>query len=478
MKYRKTKQIVVFAALLLISAAARAQTTAFNYQGKLTDAGNPANGSYQMQFRLFDAISGGSQIGATISDVAVTASQGVFAVKLDFGANALNGANRWLEIAVRHNSGESYTTLAPREQIASSPYSVRTLSAQQADLALDANRLGGVLASEYVTTSSVGNSFIKNATSPQQTAGFNINGNGLVGGNLGVGATSPTARLEIFNTTGEGFALTNGTARLRANFTGNTTFFGTSTNTSFGLHANGGINGGLFLENTGNIGIGTIFPNHKLTIDTLGGPNWTTQNWGGAIALRNASAIGWQLNSSNLSFGIGQSTDGLSFFRTTSVPGTTGGAPNYDLQITNAGNVGIGTTLPNAKLFVQGEASNGVGIAVTGNASQSRDKGGWAKALLYINQNGTIARCYNGLTGASTGNCGFSVTRVSSGVYDVNFGFQVDDRFFSLTTFNNLPQDGCNAGWITLDALVGNVARITAACSGGFIDKPVMILVF
>jgi hypothetical protein len=56
----------------------------------------------------------------------VTVEQGIFTVKLDFGANALSGANRWLEIAVRHNSGESYSMLAPREQIASSPYAVRT----------------------------------------------------------------------------------------------------------------------------------------------------------------------------------------------------------------------------------------------------------------------------------------------------------------------------------------------------------------
>src|SRR5258706_202609 len=69
-------------------------------------------------------------------------------------------------------------------------------------------------------------------------------------------------------------------------------------------------NGSLTLDTSGSIGINPIFPNHKLTIDTLGGPTWTTQAWGGAIALRNSSAIGWQLNSAGQSFGIGQSSDG------------------------------------------------------------------------------------------------------------------------------------------------------------------------
>jgi hypothetical protein len=137
------------------------QTTAFNYQGRLTDGGSPANGSFQMRFRLFDALAAGNQIGSTINDVPVTVTQGVFSVKLDFGANALNGANRWIEIAVRQNSGEGYTTLSPREQVASAPYAVRTLSAATADTATNAItaatatnalNLGGVPAVSYLQT--------------------------------------------------------------------------------------------------------------------------------------------------------------------------------------------------------------------------------------------------------------------------------------------------------------------------------------
>ena len=40
--------------LFIVAALSWAQTTAFTYQGKLTDAGNPANGNYDLQFKLFD----------------------------------------------------------------------------------------------------------------------------------------------------------------------------------------------------------------------------------------------------------------------------------------------------------------------------------------------------------------------------------------------------------------------------------------
>src|SRR5437667_8630800 len=105
-----SKIIVSVLATLVSSTIGLGQTTAFNYQGHLTDNGSPANGSFQMQFKLFDSLAGGTQIGATLADLPVTAAQGIFSARLDFGSSALSGANRWLEIAVRHNAGEGYTT--------------------------------------------------------------------------------------------------------------------------------------------------------------------------------------------------------------------------------------------------------------------------------------------------------------------------------------------------------------------------------
>src|SRR5881628_1686291 len=79
-----------------------AQGTAFTYQGQLKDGGAPANGVYDLEFRVFDALSGGGQQGGTVTvdDLAIT--NGLFTAMLDFGgAHFSGGANRWLNVAVR-----------------------------------------------------------------------------------------------------------------------------------------------------------------------------------------------------------------------------------------------------------------------------------------------------------------------------------------------------------------------------------------
>jgi hypothetical protein len=107
----------------------------------------------------------------------------------------------------------------------------------------------------------------------------------------------------------------------------------------------------VLAELNGNIGIG-MTPRHRLSIGS--GPIWTANGWGGAIELENANAIGWKANAAGQRFGIGHTNTGTYFFRTTSDPGTTGSAANYDLMISDTGNVGIGTIAPYYKFDVAG----------------------------------------------------------------------------------------------------------------------------
>ena len=159
---------------------ALSQTTTFTYQGRLTDGVNPASGSYLLQLKLYDGA--GTQIGSTISDVAVTAAGGIFTAQLDFGPTAFPGADRFIEIAVKKTAGDPYTTLTPRQPITSTPYSIRSLSAATADsaatatTATNAAQLGGTAANQFVQTNST--AFVRNQTTTQAATDFNISGTG------------------------------------------------------------------------------------------------------------------------------------------------------------------------------------------------------------------------------------------------------------------------------------------------------------
>ena len=115
------------AVLVLISSSeAVAQSTSFTYQGLVADTGSASatSGSYDFEFKLFDAATDGTQIGSTVSKSAVSVASGKFTVELDFG-DQFPGAGRWLEIAIKRSSDTLFTTLAPRQKIASVPYAVR-----------------------------------------------------------------------------------------------------------------------------------------------------------------------------------------------------------------------------------------------------------------------------------------------------------------------------------------------------------------
>lgn len=137
---------------LLVSAGslplttALAQGTAFTYQGRLDDGGNPASGTYDLRFALFDAASAGTQLAGTVTNSATAVSNGLFTVTLDFG-NQFPGASRWVEIAVRTNGVSAFSTLAPRQIITAMPYALQAANATTAGSAssVAAANLSGTL---------------------------------------------------------------------------------------------------------------------------------------------------------------------------------------------------------------------------------------------------------------------------------------------------------------------------------------------
>jgi hypothetical protein len=112
-------------ATAVLAAAAFAQSplgTAFTYQGLLKHHGTPATGQADLRCRLYDAPTGGNLIAAD-SAAFVSVTDGLFTVRLDFGAAAFNGQARWLEIEVEFPSGQSnWTILSPRQELTAVPH--------------------------------------------------------------------------------------------------------------------------------------------------------------------------------------------------------------------------------------------------------------------------------------------------------------------------------------------------------------------
>jgi hypothetical protein len=186
-----------------------AQGSAFTYQGKLAENGNLANSAYDFQFKLYDAVTGGAQQGSTLTLDDVPVTNGIFTVSLDFGLAVFTGGSRFIEVSVRVGAESgAYTTLAPRQPVASTPYAVRSINAASASLAVNSQNLGGVPANQYVVTTDTRLSddrnplpsspnYIQNTTSAQATSNFNISGNGTAGGTLAASIVKATTQYNI-----------------------------------------------------------------------------------------------------------------------------------------------------------------------------------------------------------------------------------------------------------------------------------------
>lgn len=384
----------IFAAtfIFLFAFAVSAQTTAFNYQGRLTDTGAPS-ANYDFEFRLFSVVSGGTAL-ATQQKLAVPVTNNVFNVTLDFGASVFDGSNRWLEIAVKRPADATFTTLSPRQQINSVPYSVKT---KTADLATNSNQLGGVNASEYVTNASVGSSFIKNGTT-QQTADFNVSGTGSLGRlAIGLNIPSPPFLLDVngsgrFAPGGSGGGIQFGTPAFETGMT----IVGTNRadlrfdGSTFKMVAGAGSGppsslNGLQINTIGNIGAGTA-PDNNFRFDSFGpirtystaSTHFVAQTTGGT----NTWARFYMRSPSRSWFiGTSQNFNGNQLYFSDETANQT------RMVIDINGNIGIGTTNPSLVSGFSGRILDVTGSVSPGLAVTNIGTGG-NQYFIYSGANG------------------------------------------------------------------------------------------
>lgn len=175
------RPVLLLLALLLWSGAGKlsAQGTAFNYQGRLSDAGTPANGKYDLRFAVFNAVTNGSQVSSSLTNFNVAVSNGLFSTTLDFGNGLFTGTNYWLDIAVRAtNVTTVFTTLVPRQPILPVPYAI---------FANSASNVLGTLSASQLTSGTVPSGQIS-GTYPN-TVNFSSGGNTFAGTFSGNGGT-------------------------------------------------------------------------------------------------------------------------------------------------------------------------------------------------------------------------------------------------------------------------------------------------
>jgi hypothetical protein len=106
---------------------------AFTYQGQIKAGGTPADGRYDLQFKLWNhakqTVATALEAGPVCVDN-VLVINGLFSVQIDFGSSTglFNGEARWLEVGVRQDAvvgncnTSVYEILSPRQALTAMPY--------------------------------------------------------------------------------------------------------------------------------------------------------------------------------------------------------------------------------------------------------------------------------------------------------------------------------------------------------------------
>ena len=341
MQATKAIAICAMCAVIVTGGAVQAEPvgTAFGYQGQLKEGGVPANGDYDFVFRLFNDPDVGAQVGGDVPVEDWSVTSGLFTVELDFGSGAFTGDTVWLEVAVRPGDSDApHAVLSPRQPVAPAPYALYALGGP-----------GGT--GEYWAANGAD---IYNTNS----------------GNVGIGTTSPGAKLHLVDTSSPRLWIDgNGLATPVLYFRGAAEYSRIQSGQDIRFNmGGGGWSDDVTITHTGNVGIGTTEPDTTLEVVSdattpgiritnttslsgarleLKGPTTMPNSLAilGAIGFFDASdVLAGEIAFSRAEVGppIDQRWDQLSFF--------VGG--DERMRITDTGNVGIGTTAPAATLQV------------------------------------------------------------------------------------------------------------------------------
>jgi hypothetical protein len=360
----RTTACFLSACLILLGLAATiagAQTSAttFTYQGELKDAGSGVNApAARLLLRLWNAETGGTQVGSDCLVYPVQIANGIFTALVDFGATAFDGQARWLQIGVDTSGGTVYTWLTPRHRVTATPYSIYALHGGDSPWLLNGDNI-------WIEDSNVG----INVDDPSFPLEASANGLGRAVSGTSVDPTGTA--IGVYGASGAsdgrgvaGYALhATGTGRGVFGTTNSPSGFGVfgintaQTGTAVGVYGETGSSSGFagyFAGRgffSGNVGIGASNPASKLDITgtaRMTGFQLTTSPQAGYVLTSDANGLGsWQASPAGGISGSGSTNYVPKFVGTTSLG-------NSHIYETGPGNVGIGMTSPLYPLDVQG----------------------------------------------------------------------------------------------------------------------------
>lgn len=240
--------VTAFFALSTPVHAAQTVPYKINFQGRLTNAsGTVLSGTYDMQFKLYTALTGGtlvwSETRTAANANAVTVTNGLFSVLIGEGT-AVAGSSATLQAGIIANTNlymevmVGTETLSPRSQFGSSAYAINADMLDGQDSSAFAPATGSTVyapitgstnyapisgSTNYAPISGSAN-YIQNQTASAQSAGFNISGNGTIGGTGTVtGAFTNNGAATFYNSTNSAAAFTIQTSTAAKLFVADTT---------------------------------------------------------------------------------------------------------------------------------------------------------------------------------------------------------------------------------------------------------------
>ena len=193
----KTRQLLTLAlpALLCTQVLGASLGTTMTYQGRLMLNGAPASGVYDLTFQVFTNNAGGVANNPPVTNLAVTVNNGLFTALVDFGGRPNNHLDFWLELGVRTNGSGTFTALAPRQPLTSTPFAWFADTASNAlvaTTALTATGLSAGVSSNYVQKIGDTMSGTLNVNASVIAGGAGVT-TGMVGKNGAGGLSAPTS---------------------------------------------------------------------------------------------------------------------------------------------------------------------------------------------------------------------------------------------------------------------------------------------